>query len=90
MAIGIEYSPSYIVVLWPDGQTNLALGFDACYQSNNEVFARHAPFPLRHGEECAGDWTRGMDDGVEVGVIIVMNMGRNPVDQSSMLGVGLL
>lgn len=76
-------------MLWPDGQTNLALGFDACYQSNNEVFPRHALLPLCHGEECTGDWTSGMDDSVEVGVIIVMNVGRDTVDQSSVLGVGL-
>lgn len=43
--------------------------------------------PLSCRQESAGYWTGGMNDGIEMRVIVIVNMRRNAIQQSSVLRI---
>jgi hypothetical protein len=79
--------PPHVVVLRPHGEPDLALGLDAGHQGDEEVGAVKGTLPLGDGEEGAGDGAGRVDDGVEVGVVVVVDVGGYAVEESRVVGV---
>lgn len=84
--------PADVVVLRPDGEAELALHLDPCDEGDQKLVAADRDgvgtgLKLGGGQERAGDGARGVDDGVEVGVVVVMDMRRDAVEESRVLRV---
>lgn len=43
--------------------------------------------PFSCGQKSASYWTGGMNDGIEMRVIIIVDMRRNAIEQSSVLRI---
>lgn len=84
--------PPNVIVLRPYGQAELALNLDARSERKEEILAAYrggvgAGLPFSCCQQCAGHRAGGMDDCVEVCVIIIMDMRGDAVQESSMLGI---
>ncbi len=66
-------------MLRPNSQSDLALGFDAGHKGCDEVLARYSLLPLGDREERACDGAGRVNDSVEMGVIVVMDVRRYAV-----------
>jgi hypothetical protein len=74
-------------MLRPHGQPELAFRLNAHDQREQELAAAEGPLPLRRGEQCTGDGARGVDDGVEVRVVVVVHVRGDAVEERGVLGV---
>lgn len=74
-------------MLRPNSQSDFTLCFDASYQCEEEVFSRNGAFPFGNGEEGAGYGAGGVDNGVKVCVVVVVDVGGDAVKEGCVLGV---
>lgn len=82
-------------MLRPDGEPELALHLDARDERGQELPAADAAEPLARPElgrreQRAGDGAGGVDDGVQVRVVVVVDVRGDAVQQGGVLGVGEL
>ena len=81
--------PSDIIMFRPYRQSELALRFDAHHQREEKVFAPDAGVaPFGDGEQRARDRTGRVDDCVEVGVVVVVDVACDAIEESCVLSVG--
>jgi hypothetical protein len=79
--------PSNIVMLRPHSQAQFALDLNPHNQRKQKLPPGKSTFPFRDSEESTSNRTGGMDDGVEMCIVVVMHVGCYPVDKCCMLGV---
>src|SRR5204863_6087685 len=72
--------PTGVVMGGVDGVSDAALGFDAGGQSVQEIAARDG-FVFCQGEDRRGHGACGMNDGTEVGVVEVEDVGAHSVGE---------
>ena len=72
--------PADIVMVRIDRVADPALGLDAEHQRVEEILARDR-LHLRQREDRRGDRTGGMDDRLQMGVVIVEDVARHAVDE---------
>lgn len=87
--------PADVVMLRPDSQAKLTLDLDPCDQRSEKGLARDVVFgrigarvPFCGCEERAGDGTCWVDDGVEVRVVVVVDVRGDAVEECGVLRVG--
>ena len=68
------YIPANIIVVRPHAEAKLALRLNTSNQSQEEVFAREWSLPIGYRQKRAGDGSSGMDELVQVSVVIVENV----------------
>ena len=61
-------------MLWPDGESEFAAGFNTRHQSEQEFFTFYVSSVLCKSKESRSDGAGGVDDCLEMSVIIVMDM----------------
>lgn len=74
-------------MLRPHRQAKLTLRFDAHDKSEKEIFARIPTFPLGGSQESTRHGASGVDDGIKMRVVVIMNVRRNPIKKCGMLGI---
>src|SRR3546814_20683526 len=74
--------PAAVVVIGIDGVADAALHFDADTERGQQVAARQRA-DLRQRQQRRSDGTRRVDDGLQVGVVVVEPVGGYAVQQGS-------
>lgn len=82
--------PTDVVVFGPDTQSNFALSLDTSYQGEQEFFAGDSALPFRDGEQGTCNWARGVDELVEMRIIVIMDVGGYAIEKCGMLRIDLL
>ncbi len=81
--------PADVVVIGIDRVADPAFGFDAEHQRVEKILARHR-LHLRQRQDRRGDRAGRMDDGFQMGVVIVEDVARHAVDESGIHDVKAL